>query len=68
MVLGQGISELVDDTRNLESLEEDSFLSLEENVLRPSDISGQVSLRLDMTTNLVVSGSSLDEFGMGGLF
>lgn len=60
LVLRQSVRELVDNSGYLESLEEDSLLSLEKDVLWPSDISGQVSLWLDMTSNLVVSWSRLD--------
>jgi hypothetical protein len=68
LVFGKSVGELVDNSRNLESLEEDSLLSLEEDVLRPSYISGQVSLGLDVSSDLVVSGSGLDEFGITRLF
>jgi hypothetical protein len=51
---------LVDDSGNLESLEQDSLLSLKEDVFWPSDVSGQVSLWLDVASDLVVSWSGLD--------
>lgn len=65
LVLGESVGELVDDSWNLESLEEDFLLSLEKNVLWPLDVSGQVSLWLDVSSNLVISWSALDQFGVG---
>ena len=56
VVLVEGLGELVDLRRHLESLEEHSFLSLESNVSGPSHESGQISLGLDITTNSEVSG------------
>jgi hypothetical protein len=67
LILGKSVRELIDDSWDLKSLEEDSLLSLEENILWPSDVSGQVSLRLDVSTDLVVSRSGLDEFGVSSL-
>jgi len=54
-------AELVQCGRNLESLEEDSLLSLEDDVFGPSDESGQISSGLDITTNSEVSGSLFEE-------
>ena len=65
LVLSESVGELVDDSWNLESLEEDFLLSLEKDVLWPLDISGQVSLWLDVSSNLVISWSALDQFGVG---
>ena len=65
LVLSESVGELVDDSWNLESLEEDFLLSLEKDVLWPLDVSGQVSLRLDVSSNLVISWSALDQFGVG---
>lgn len=65
LVLGESVGELVDDSWDLESLEEDFLLSLEKNVLWPLDVSGQVSLWLDVSSNLVISWSALDQFGVG---
>ena len=65
LVLGESVGELVDDSWDLESLEEDFLLSLEKDVLWPLDISGQVSLWLDVSSNLVISWSALDQFGVG---
>ena len=56
---------MVDDSWDLESLEEDFLLSLEKNVLWPLYVSGQVSLWLDVSSNLVISWSALDQFGVG---
>ncbi len=60
LVFSKGVRELVNNTRNLESLEEDFLLSLKKDVLWPFDISGQVSLWLDLSSNLVVSWFRLD--------
>lgn len=65
LVLSESVGELVDDSWDLESLEEDFLLSLEKDVLWPLDISGQVSLWLDVSSNLVISWSALDQFGVG---
>jgi len=46
---------------DLESLHEDSLLSLDSDVLGPSDESGEISLGLDVTTNSEVSGALLEE-------
>ena len=46
LVFGQGGVELIQSGWDFESLDQDSLLSLQENVFRPSDESGQVSLRL----------------------
>jgi len=46
---------------DLESLHEDSLLSLDSDVLRPSDESGEVSLGLDVATNSEVLGALLEE-------
>jgi len=48
--------------RDLESLEEDSLLSLEENVFWPSDESGQISFWLNITTNSEVSGPAFEQW------
>jgi len=56
-----GLGELVDGGGNLQSLEEDSLLSLEQDVLRPSNVSGQISSGSDITTDSEVSGSLLEE-------
>ena len=47
--------ELSDDWRDFNSGEENSFLSLEGNVLGPSDESGKIPLRLDTISNTIVS-------------
>jgi len=57
----QSTGELVDLRRNLESGEEDPLLSLEDDVLGPSDEPGQISLGLDITTNSEVLRLSLKE-------
>lgn len=70
MVSVDGGLELVQCWGNLESLEEDSLLSLEDNVFGPSDESGQISDGLDITTNSEVSGFLFEEgvsLDLGGL-
>jgi len=57
----QSTGELVDLRRNLKSGEEDPLLSLEDDVLGPSDEPGQISLGLDITTNSEVLRLSLKE-------
>ena len=68
LILAKSEGELVDDSRDFKSLEEDFLLSLEKDILGPLDISGKVSLRLDLTTNLMVSWFVLDKFGISRLF
>jgi hypothetical protein len=53
--------ELIDGWRNLDSLIEDSFLSLDSNVSRPLDESGQISLVSDVLSDTKVSWFPLDE-------
>lgn len=70
LVSVDGGLELVQCWGNLESLEEDSLLSLEDNVFGPSDESGQISDGLDITTNSEVSGFLFEEgvsLDLGGL-
>ena len=67
MVSVDGGAELVQCGRNLESLEEDSLLSLEDNVFGPSDESGQISSGLDVTTDSEVSGLLFEERVSGNL-
>jgi hypothetical protein len=71
-VLVQGVGELSERRRNLESHAQNLLLSLESNVLGPLDESGEVSLRLDGLTNAVRLGLLLKErvlsiLGLGDL-
>jgi len=53
--------------RDLESLHEDSLLSLDSDVLGPSDESGKISLGLDITTDSEVLGRLLEKrVSLGG--
>lgn len=45
------VGELIKCGRDLQSLQKDSLLSLESDILGPSDKSGQISLWLDITSN-----------------
>jgi len=67
LVLVESLGELMDGGGNLESLQQDSLLSLKNNVFGPSQESGQISLGLNVTTNSVVSGI-LFEKGVSLLF
>lgn len=55
------VGELGNAWGDLESLHEDSLLSLDSDVLGPSDESGEVSLGLDVSTDSEVSGALLEE-------
>lgn len=65
LISAHGEGELVNDGWDLESVEEDFSLSLKEDVLRPFDVSGQISLWLNVSSNLVVSLSALEEIFVG---
>ena len=67
MVLLESLSELVDCGGNLQSLEENSLLSLNTDVLGPLHKSGKVALGLDITTNSEVSGALLEKGALLGL-
>jgi len=56
-----GVGELGNGWGDLESLHEDSLLSLDSDVLGPSDESSEVFLGLDVTTDSEVSGALLEE-------
>jgi len=60
-LLVQSLAELVDARGHLESLLENSALSLEFDVLGPSDESREVALGLDVLSNTKVLGSLLKE-------
>ena len=55
----EGLAELVDHWWDLESLLEDSPLSLKSNVFGPLDEAGQISLGLDSTADAEVLWSLL---------
>lgn len=61
LVLLKGLAELVDLGRHLQSLHEDSLLSLDANVARPFDEAGEVTLGLDVTSKSEVSSVLLEE-------
>ena len=61
LVLVNSLGELVDGWWNLKSHEEDSLLSLDTDILRPFDESGEVAGRLDITTDTEVLGTLLEE-------
>jgi len=56
-----GVGELSNAWWDLESLHEDSLLSLDSDVLGPSDESSKVSLGLDVSTDSEVLGALLEE-------
>jgi hypothetical protein len=55
LVLVDGVCELVETWRNLQSHKKNSLLALESNVLRPFHKSSQVPLRLDVASNPIIS-------------
>jgi len=61
LISGESVGELVDDGRDLQTLEENSLLALEENVSRPLHESGHVSLRLDVSADLKHTLGALEE-------
>lgn len=61
MVLVDGIRKLVDCWWALKTLEKDSLLTLNTNVLWPLDEPGKVSSWLDITTDSEVSGTLLEQ-------
>ena len=61
LVLVNSVGELVDGGGHLESLHEDSLLSLDSDVFWPFDETGEVSLWLNITSESEVSGSLLEE-------
>lgn len=62
------VGELVDDSWDLESVEEDFSLSLEQDVFWPLDVSCQVSFLLDVVANFVISLFGLEEIFILGDF
>jgi len=61
LVSVDGVRELGNGRWDLESLHEDSLLSLDSDVLGPLDESGEISLGLDVSTDSEVSGALLEE-------
>jgi len=61
LILLNSLGELVDGGGHLESLHEDSLLSLDSDVFWPFDETGEVSLWLNITSESEVLGSLLEE-------
>ena len=61
LVLVNCLRELVNGGWNLESLHENTLLSLNANILWPLDETGQISYGLDVTTNTEVFGGLLEK-------
>ena len=61
LVLVNCLRELVNGGWNLESLHENTLLSLNANILWPLDETGQISYGLDVTTNTEVLGGLLEK-------
>lgn len=61
---GESVGKLVDNGRYFESLEEDSLLSLKDNVLGPLDKSCNVSLMHDVSPDSVVSWGFFEQVGV----
>jgi len=58
----QGVGELIDGWWDLQSLHEDSLLTLELDVLGPSDETGQVTTMLDVIADTEVAWSTLEQW------
>lgn len=65
LVLVDGLLELVESGRDLQSLEKDSLLTLDADVLGPLDEAGEISLGLDVTSNSKVTSILLEEGALG---
>ena len=61
LVLLDGVGELVDGGGHLQSLHQNSLLSLDSDVLRPLDETGEVSLWLDVASESEVPRPLLEE-------
>jgi len=61
LVLLESVVELGNAWRHLKALHEDGLLSLDTNVARPLDETGQITLGLDITSNTEVAGALLEE-------
>lgn len=69
-ILIEGARELVDGWGNLQASLQDGTLTLETNVERPLDVTGKVTLGLDVSTDGEVAGLLLEEWvgdSLGGL-
>jgi len=58
----QGVGELVDGWWDLQSVHEDSLLTLELDISWPSDETGQVTAMLDILTDAIVAWSTLEKW------
>jgi len=70
LISSDGLRELVEGRGDLQSLQKDLLLSLKDDVFWPSDISGEISLRSDVTSDSEVSGSLFKKrilLDLGGL-
>ena len=61
LVLLKGLAELVDGGGHLQSLHENSLLSLDSNVARPFDKAGEVTLGLDVSSKSEIFSVLLEE-------
>jgi hypothetical protein len=61
LVLIDGVLELIDGGGHLQSLHQNSLLSLDSDVLWPFDETGEVSLWLNVTSESEISRSLLEE-------
>ncbi len=61
LVLLEGLGELVDLRGDLESLHEDSLLTLDTDVARPFDKAGEVARWLDVSSKTEVASILLEE-------
>lgn len=61
MVLVQSASELGNRRRHLQALVQEALLALEADVLGPAHETGQIALRLDVTTDAKVARPALKE-------
>lgn len=57
-----GVGELIDCWWDLQSLHQNSLLSLDENVFWPSNESGEITLVLDVVADTVVSWSAFEQW------
>jgi len=55
---------LIDGSWDLESFQEDGFLSLKTNVFWPFDKSSEISLMLNISSNTKISGSLLEDWSL----
>ena len=61
LVLLEGVSELVDGGGHLQSLHENSLLTLDANVARPSDEAGEVAFGLQISSKTEVASVLLEK-------